>query len=458
MKRTQNTIDIISGQIVAEQVERLGNSTIECFAGMDLLKKTADQYINCSPDITQGRLFEIIESTKFNMNAAKAGEVFRAFTTDSLGDPHAAADIVIKEHFNILQEIQAKSGNNASTLARMVSDQKYNDMDRLVNVEKVSRVKELVENRANSNGIYAEDYKQALPNIKGELAYNEIRSGGTTHEEALRATKQTDRYVFEQQASQFVSGTFSAMANGALAGAFIGGGTALFQQSFHLVSGKETIASATKKVAITTVKSSARTAVVAGVAHGIKFIGKDLPFIKGNAAIALATSAVKCTELTYQFIKGNISVEEYLKKVGGNAVSSFSGIVLSAAGGVLFGPIGAAAAATVGIIGMNQLYQVFMNAQNDLKLTIEERKTAEYLSELMIARIKQEERLVIEYYKENAEIITDLTELVKRTIDKKDVEIEATIFELTSKLNVFVKYDTQEKFDDFMFSEESLKL
>ncbi|WP_245842467.1 hypothetical protein [Parageobacillus galactosidasius] len=132
----QSTIDIISSQIVAQQVERLGNATAECFAGMDLLKNVAKQYIKCDPEITQGRLFEIIESTKFNINAAKAGEMFRAFTTHSLGDPQAAADIVIKDSFHILKFIQAKSGKSASSLARMVADPKYRDMDRLVNSEK----------------------------------------------------------------------------------------------------------------------------------------------------------------------------------------------------------------------------------------------------------------------------------------------------------------------------------
>ena len=458
MSLKQDSIDILSSQIVAEQVDRLGNSTIECSAGMDLLKRTANQYINCSPEITQGRLFEIIEATKFNVNSAKAGEVFRAFTTDSLGDPHAAADIVIKDRFNILKEIQAKSGNSSSTLARMVSDPKYGDMDRLVNIEKASKVKELIEKRASSNGIYVDDYKQAAPNIKGELNYKNIQSGGTTHDEALRAAENTNEYVFKQQASQFAVGTFSAMANGALAGAFIGGGTAMFQQGFHVVTGKENVLGASKKVVKTTVESSARNAVVAGVAHGIKYIGKDLPFIKGNVAVALASSAVKCTELTYQFIKGRLTLEEYLEKVGGNAISAFSGIVLSAAGGLLFGPIGAAAAATVAMIGMKQLYQSFITAREDLQLAIEERQRAEMLSVLMIEQIQQEEKSVVAFYKQNSEMVADLTSLVERTIHNETTNIASTIYELTSKLGVLIKYDTQEKFDDFMLSGESLTL
>lgn len=458
MTRIQDSIDIVSSQIVAEQVERLGNSTIECFAGMDLLKKTASQYMNCAPELTQGRLFEIIESTKFNVNAAKAGEIFRAFTTDSLGDPHAAADIVIKDRFHILKEIQAKSGQKASTLANMVSKSKYGDMDRLVNSDKVDKVKELVGNRAGSNGIYADQYKQASPHIQGELTYKDIKSGGTSHEEAMRAAKHTDQYVFEQQASQFISGTFSAMANGALAGAFIGGGTALFQQGYQVATGSQGSWEASKKIAKTAGESAARNAVVAGVGHGIKYIGKDLPFIKGNAAVALASSAVKCTELTYKYIKGNITIEEYLEQIGGNAVSTLSGILMSAAGAMLFGPIGAAAAATVAMIGMKQLYHSFTTAREDLKLAIEERKKAEMLSEMMIERIQQEEQEIIQYYRQNSQMVEDLTNLVKSAVSQVSGNISETIYELSTKLGIFIKYDTQEKFDDFMFSEETLTL
>jgi hypothetical protein len=274
----------------------------------------------------------------------------------------------------------------------------------------------------------------------------------------MRATKNTDQYIFEQKASQFISGTFSAMANGALAGAFVGGGTSLFQQGFQVAAGNQTITTASKNIAKTTGESAARNAVVAGVAHGIKYLGKDVPLIKGNVAVALASSAVKCTELTYQYVKGKITIEEYLEQVGGNAVSTLSGIVLSAAGGLMFGPVGAAAAATVAMIGMKQLYQSFITAREDLKLTIEERKKAEQLSALMIQQIQQEERAVVEFYKQNGDIVADLTDIVKKSIHHDSSNIAATIYELTSKLGVFVKYDTQEKFDDFMLSEETLRL
>jgi hypothetical protein len=460
MMKTSNVKDsvhILSGQIVAEQVNRLGNATGECFAGMDLLKKTAEQYVKVSPDITQGRLFEIIESTKFNVDAAKAGDMLRAYTTESLGDPHAAADIVIKDGFNVVKEIQAKSGNSAPSLTRMISDQKYGEMDRLVNADKAERVKELIEKRAQSNSIYADDYRQAAPHVKGELQHGSVSSGGTTHGEALKAASNTDRYVLEQKLTQFASGTFSAMMNGALAGAFVGGGVVVFQQGTQVVMGKQKVGAASVEVAKATVEAASKTAVVSGIAHGIKFIGHNSPILRGNAAVALASSAVKCTELTYQLIKGKITIDQYLKDIGENAVMTLSGIVLGAAGGLLFGPIGAAAAATVAMIGMKQLYQSFLQVGEDARLAREERIQAELFSEMIIAEIKEEEERLVTFYREHAAMMEDLSDLVQLTI-RGEENIAETIVQLTSKLGVFVKYSKQEDFDDFMLSEEPLVL
>lgn len=79
-----------AGQLVAKMVENYAGASRESAQGMELLLKVAKQYENVAADKTQGRLFEIIETTKFNVKAAELGETIRAATTDSLGDPHAA--------------------------------------------------------------------------------------------------------------------------------------------------------------------------------------------------------------------------------------------------------------------------------------------------------------------------------------------------------------------------------
>jgi hypothetical protein len=330
-------------------------------------------------------------------------------------------------------------------------------MDRLVNSDKANRVQELVNKRANSQGVYADDYKQAAPHIKGRLEYEDINSGGTSYQEALEATVNTEDYVLKQKLKQFISSTYSAMMSGALAGAFVGGGTAIFQQGVKVISGEQDYNNAIKEVGKSTAKSATRSAVISGIAHGIKFIGKDSVMMKGNVAVALASSAVRLTELTYQYIKGKITIEEYLEEIGENAVSTFSGIVLSAAGSLLFGPVGAAAAATVAMIGMKQMYQAFIRVREDLRMTIHERQQAEMLSELLISKIKAEKEQLVFYYKEASDKISNLTSLVNIALED-ETKVAYTLHKLATQLKIEFKYNTQEEFDEFMLSEDSLKL
>lgn len=447
----QSDIDFIAGQVVSETVERQGNALIETVAGSEQLIKVAKQYINCASDITQGRMFEIIESTKFNAAAAKAGSVLKAVTTDQLGEPHAAADILIRNPSgDVLKEIQAKSYNKASTAARAVADAKYNGMDRLVNVENEEKVNELIEKRMNSNGIYAQDYKDAHGSIKGQTEYGDIKSGGTTYEESTRAAENPDIFATEMKRAEFISGAKNAMLGGALAGAFVGG-------TINAVQGVFKGEFCVKETGKAAANSAARGAVVSSVSYGLKYLGKNNPVMSGNVVTALASSAVNITELTYKFLTKEISTEEYVEGLGSNAVSCFSGIIMTAAGAALFGPVGAAVAGTVALIGMKQIYKVFTNARADLQLAKEARLQAEALAEEIIQQIKEEEALLISYYQEYEATFVELKKLVDLAIVDGNLT-EKAIVSLAEGLNVKFKYETLDEFEQFMFSDEELVL
>lgn len=447
----QSDIDFIAVQVVSETVERQGNALIETTAGMTLLKKVAAQYANCATDKTQGRMFELIETTKFNSAAAKAGSLLRAVTTEQLGEPHAAADILIKNgKGDILKEIQAKSYNSAATSARAVADIKYSGMDRLVNSEKESRVKELVEKRMNSKSIYADAYKDAHGSITGQTQYGGIESGGTTYDEAISAAEDATGYANKMNRTEFISGAKNAILGGALAGAFIGGTVNATQSAFK---GEFCV----KEVGKATLNGASRSAVISGISYGLKYLGKNSAIMSGNVVSTLASSAVNMTELTYKLLKKKITIDEYIEKVGSNAVTCFSGIIMTAAGAALFGPIGAAVAGTVALIGMKQIYSVFQNARKDLMLAKEERKQAEELSLLIMEQVKEEEKLLVNYYSEYEKTFIDLKNLVDLAI-KDLAQTEKAIVSLAEGLQVKFKYENFADFADFMLSDEILDL
>ncbi|WP_336990018.1 hypothetical protein ABXS71_02455 [Bacillus infantis] len=447
----QSDIDFIASQIVSETIERQGNALIETVAGNEQLIKVAKQYMNCASDKTQGRLFEIIEMTKFNSHAAKAGSLLRSVTTEQLGMPHHEADIFIRnQNGDVLREIQAKSSDKASNLARAVADSKYNGMDRLVNIEHEDKVNDLIEKRMNSNGIYAQDYREAHGSIKGQLQYDQIKSGGTSYAEAKNATENPESYAYKQNVSEFISGAKSAMLGGALAGAFVGASANAVHKGFN---GEFSVKETGKAAA----NSAARGAVVSGVAYGLKYVGKNNVLVSGNVASALASSAVNITELTYKYLKGQISLEEYVEGLGSNAVSCFSGIVMTAAGAVLFGPVGAAVAGTVALIGMKQLYKVFKSAREDLQLAKEARQQAEALSIMLIKQVKEEERILVAYYQDYEQTLKGLKHVVELAI-LDDSLTEKAIVSLATNLNVEIEYETFDDFETFMLSDDVLKL
>ncbi|KOY81133.1 hypothetical protein I6G82_03500 [Lysinibacillus macroides] len=447
----QTETDHITAQVVSETIEKQGSALIETVAGTKRLVAVAKQYINCASDQTQGRMFEIIETTKFNVNAAKAGSLLRVVTTDELGQPHAAADLLIRNpNGEVLKEIQAKSYRTAPTAARAIANPKYNGMDRLVNVEKAERVSELVEKRMNSQGIYAQDYKDAYGDITGETYYESISSGGTTYQEAMDAAENAETFAAKMNRTELITGIQSAMLSGALAGAFIGGTVSATQGYF-----KDNFC--VKETGKAAANSAARGSVVAGISYGIKYLGKNNPIVNGNVAGALASSAVNMTELTYKFLTNKITVDEYVTGLGSNAVSCFSGVILTAAGAALFGPIGAAVAGTVGLIAMKQLYKVFEAVRGDVELAREARLQAEALSELLIAEIKAEEARLIAYYKEYSQTLQDLKTLVDLAVADSSFT-EKAIVALADGLAIEFQYNTLEEFQDFMLSDDRLEL
>ncbi|MEG0261026.1 MAG: hypothetical protein RR651_14245 [Lysinibacillus sp.] len=447
----QSDIDFIAGQVVSETVERQGNALIETVAGSEQLVKVAKQYINCASDKTQGRMFEIIETTKFNANASKAGSMLRAVTTDQLGMPHHEADIFIRNKSgDVLREVQAKSSNSPASLASYIKDKKYEGMDRLVNTDHKNRVSELMDSRIGKQGVYAEDYREAQKHLKGQLELDGVTSGGTTYDEAKRAAENPEAFASKMNRVEFISGAKNAMLGGALAGAFIGG---TINTAQGIYKGEFCIKETGKAAA----NSAARGAVVSGVSYGLKYLGKNNILMSGNVVTALASSAVNMTEFTYKFLTGKISTEEYVEGIGSNAVSCFSGIIMSAAGAALFGPIGAAVAGTVALIGMKQLYKVFINAREDLQLAKEARIQAEDLAEMVIQQVKEEESLLISYYKKYEETLIELKHLVDLAI-LDDHLTEKAIISLAHGLNVKFKYEQLDEFAAFMLSDEVLEL
>lgn len=442
----------ITGQIIGEFVNRQGNALNTTAAGIEQLLKAAEQYTNVGVDFKQGRMFEIIESTKFNAAAAKAGSSLKAVMTETLGMPHHQADIWIQNSDgDVLRQIQAKSSNSAAYATNYIRNDNYHGMDRLVNKEHTDKVKNLVDRRLESNGINQGQYEDVKKHLKGEIEHDHVKSGGTTYNEAVNAAENADKFGKSWMKHEAVAGASKAMLTGALAGAFTG---AVIDGSISAVKGEFSVTD-TSKAAI---RGAVGGGTVGGIAYGLKYVGKNIPMFKnGNMVAVLASSAVSVTELTYQLLKSDVKLEEYIEKLGSTAVSGFSSIVLTTAGTMLLGPVGGAIAGTVMLIGMKQMYQAFTSARHDLKLTQEQRLEAEEMAQIAKEVLAEETAQLQAYFHTYREQLLNVQNIVQAAI-QDDRHTADAILSISETFGLELAYKTQNDFDDFMMSGDTLIL
>ena len=135
----------------AEVAKFNANATDAMVEGMNLFKEAAAKLGAVNPKIAQGNLFEYIEAAKFNADAGLKDSSLQAVVTAAEGNPHAAADLLIKDGDSIIREVQAKSMNRVGNLADSLSDGKYEGMQKLVPDGNASQVRELAKKRSNKN-------------------------------------------------------------------------------------------------------------------------------------------------------------------------------------------------------------------------------------------------------------------------------------------------------------------
>ncbi len=164
-----NTATSFSAGIYGAKVSQShANATDAISQGMDAFRMAAEKLGAVNPKISQGNLFEYIEAAKFNADAALKGSSVKAVVTAAEGNPHAAADLLIKDGNQVVQEVQAKSMNRVSNLTDSLSNPKYEGMQKLVPNGNGEQVKELARQSSQSSN---DDYGDTAKNVTDKLKY-----------------------------------------------------------------------------------------------------------------------------------------------------------------------------------------------------------------------------------------------------------------------------------------------
>ncbi|NER37142.1 MAG: hypothetical protein F6J93_24765 [Oscillatoria sp. SIO1A7] len=345
--------------------------------GMDSFRVAAAKLGAVDPKISQGNLFEYIEAAKFNADAAQKGSSLEAVVTAERGQPHAAADILIREKNRVVGEVQAKSGSKAVNLSDSLAREKYRGMQKLVPDRKAESVRELSRKRAGLGGAKAEDYADTAKNVSDQLRSRNVSSGGTSYEEALWAAKNPELYATIAEAKYLAKEAAATGANAAVAGFVVAGAIAAAKNGIDFLQNRTTaeraIAETAKDAAGSAMRGGATGAASALLRYGFTKIGAKV-LLESNAPVAVAAGIIDIGASVYSFATGELAAEELIEIAGQTGTCTAYSLYAGTAGGAVFGPVGAAIGSVAGYLLAAGLYQSAAAIFKEARLTEEQAK------------------------------------------------------------------------------------
>lgn len=465
----KGTINIASGQIGAFTARFNSASTDAMIEGMDVFRALRDSI--GSNDKGHGNLFEAIEAAKFNADAARKNSNLNAQVSahptcpQFVKDVHSKADILIHKDGNVVREVQAKCYDRNSTAAVKLADRDYNGMQRLVPKDRESEVRRLTEKGAKQNNIYKDGFKDVKENLSGELKHENVCSGGTTYEEAVFARNYPKTYAALSEIKYVGKEAGNAGAGAAVGGMVIGGAISSVQNGYKVFKGELEATVALTNIAKDGVKAGAKSGVTGATGAVIRYGANKAglsALAKSNITTAIAAGMIDCGVVIYRFVKGEISSEECMIKLGHNGFSTTNGILVGAGAGALFGVGAAIIGSVAGYMLASAVYHSTVAILQNAKLAQKEAERVKLLCEQAITNLR----------KQREEFTNNLDAKLKKfrsefypLLDSLDVAIQLNDFGTASgslvDFAVFfgrkLQFANFQEFDEFMTeSKESL--
>lgn len=360
-KDSSKATGTLIGNIASRNSQNATNAAID---GMNLFRqKVASPTVQSGQFSTQkGNLFEYIESAKFNKNAANAGATARAIVTDAAGDPHAVADIIIKDQGKTVKEIQAKFTQSYSkgkdvSAAKSVFAQtgtmnkgwgQYDGMDRLIRKQEqynsdgslLDEAKKISKTRADSQTIYADTYKDVYNHLTDETFYGDVSSGGTTIEEVQIAYDSPEKYskAFERKqvaAEMKCTATNMAKASFVTTG-FVSGVTNMFE----VFKDEKELSEALRDIGADAIKSGIRGGATGVVSTAIRYKGVKAGstlLSDSTAATVMAGGLIDGGVALYSYANGEITAEELKEQLVDTTAKAATTIYFTKAVGAVLG-------------------------------------------------------------------------------------------------------------------------
>jgi hypothetical protein len=460
---------LLSAIATTDAVHPLAEATMGVFRDSEQLRKVLDANSKVDPAILQGRALEFLEILKFNRAAAEAGSSLQASATH-FTDPQAAADILIRDGETVIKEVQAKSYGRAADAARVLSEEKYQGMDRLVPSDKSNDILALLERHERRYGIdspRAEGLADVNQHLTGELHADGISSGGTTRNQAEFAARHPQIAELQLRGAAVLQEVGQAGLVGATVGGSLQGAFSAIHQGMRLSQGETT---ATEAIVVTiqaTASGASRGGAVAAGSRLIAITANEVGVGRLVGEIgpgAMANAIFEAGLSTYRFAHGEIDHKTYQQELGGAALrataSTYCGMagqllipvpVVGAAVGAISGYVAAAVLVESGVLGLGSTNIVTI--AEDRQATIERECAAAILE---MRRCQEELQQLEESYGQVfrqtfSTLLDELKEHQHAGLHRNSME---RLVRLGEALGHALPWSSLEEFDAFMLNDE----
>ena len=464
MTKLTNDLSTLEASLLAShQTQHLTEATQRVFGDATRLRQLAIDKQNVLADKAQGWMFEQLEVTKFNLDAVRKGSRLYAATTDSLGQTnHPTTDVLISND----KAFQLKSGNTASSSAFMLADKKYADVNLVAPSDQTDKVQALYAKRIESGTLKASDYQNASAKLHKGIEADNVSSGGTTYDEALKATdaKHANHVANTFEAKAALSDMHQSGMQAGKMGATFSGISSSASGLYQLSQGKVTKGEVAAQIIVDTSKGFATsyltTAGSKGIVHGLAKAGVSQTSVgaltKNNAHIALAASILKSGQSVVRYLQGEIDSDQLMCEISETAITSASTFYYGALGQAII-PIpivGAMIGSTVGYFVGSMLHQSGLMGLGEVavvKVARERRERIEAMCLESITLIRQHrlelEALLKTHFAERRQTLTQAFDGIEQSLVSWDAD--DFIQHLESVNQAFGKSLPFKSFDEF---------
>lgn len=288
-------------------------------AGAARIRDLTNQWRGYSVERVAGRIAEEWHASTFNVDAASRHIPLRATTTEAQGYRFAPSDVAIADAAgNKIVDAQLKYHVTPARTTVGVAGTQYDGMQRIVPSDQLDQVRELARIRG-TDGVGRYNYPDTANHATDRIHAGGAESSPLTRANAIEAA----RNPTEAGARLVRKHMGKAIANGALAGAAVGGGVSAISNCIAFAKGTKSRTAA----AVDTLKDTAGCTASGAAVGGLALVAETAlvrmgasALASGAAPVALALTAVDLAKDAARLVTGGIDRTAFTRTSAGHIV------------------------------------------------------------------------------------------------------------------------------------------